>query len=241
MLAISFITGAASGARWSWGVVSLSLLLIAGYSSRLPLLAWLRHKRRDAIPWLAGYSLTVVLAALTILSHPQFQMLAICLILSGILFGLSLWFASQRLQRTVVGEFIGVAGLTLTAPIAYYSAVGNSIQRAVLLWLLNALFFGSSIFYVKMRLEQHRAERRAGGEHSISYRTHNAVYHAILVILLLLLWRVGWISFLAVFAFSPLLMRCWIQLRRVKLTVRQLGFSELAMSIGYALWLILFL
>lgn len=238
-MAISFFVGATYGKTWSWSIASLALLFSAGYCIRVPFLAWIQRKRRDAIPWFFGYLLLILLTGFTLLWHPQRQELLVTLVAASILFAVNLWLTARRMQRSVLGEFMGVIGLTFVAVLAYYAAEGTDARRALLLWLLNALYFGSSIFYVKLRVEQHVAERRSQQGGPIPYRRRSLVYHLCLLVCLVVLTLTHTTPPLIFLAFTPLLMRGWIQIRQVSLSIRQLGFCELGMGIAYAAGMVL--
>jgi hypothetical protein len=60
--------------------------------------------------------------------------------------------AFRRTERSIAVQLISVAGLTLTAPAAWYAATGRMDAKALWLWLLNALYFGGGVFYVKMHV-----------------------------------------------------------------------------------------
>ena len=61
----------------------------------------------------------------------------------------------QRRERTVSGELLGILVLTMSAPLAFYISRNELRADAFVLWLLNALYFGASVFYIKMRFSSH--------------------------------------------------------------------------------------
>ncbi len=56
-------------------------------------------------------------------------------------------------QRSFRNELAVVAALTLTGPAAYYTITDRLGTEGILLYFLNFLFFGSSVFYVKTKIE----------------------------------------------------------------------------------------
>jgi hypothetical protein len=56
-------------------------------------------------------------------------------------------------ERALATEVLGIAGLGLAGPATYYSATGSLDEQALLAWLLPTLFFGTSVFAVKLRVE----------------------------------------------------------------------------------------
>jgi hypothetical protein len=60
--------------------------------------------------------------------------------------------AFRKTGRSVAMQLLAVGGLTLTAPAAWYAGTGRLGTQALLLWLLNALYFAGGVFYVKMHV-----------------------------------------------------------------------------------------
>lgn len=74
------------------------------------------------------------------------------------------------------------------APGAYYVTSGNFDGTALVLWLLNSLFFGSSAFYVHTRIRA-LALRKAkwGWKDRLTYGGINVAYHFVMIGILVLL------------------------------------------------------
>ncbi|MCQ3976894.1 MAG: hypothetical protein DPW09_25990 [Anaerolineae bacterium] len=66
----------------------------------------------------------------------------------AVLLVFNLWLVSRRQELSVVGELVGIVGLALGAPMAYYVASGQLDGTAIALWFINALYFGGTVFYV---------------------------------------------------------------------------------------------
>jgi hypothetical protein len=60
--------------------------------------------------------------------------------------------ATRLEERSITSEALAICGLTLTAPAAYYVASGQWNEAAFWLWALSALYFASSVFYIKLRV-----------------------------------------------------------------------------------------
>ncbi len=105
------------------------------------------------------------------------------LLLFGIMeFGLFLFSVRTYLtreQRTFFNELTIVAALTLSGPAAYYSITHVLDAKALALYLLNFLFFGSSVFYVKMRIELLRTKGVWAGS-AAEARNMAVIYHILL-------------------------------------------------------------
>ena len=75
-----------------------------------------------------------------LIALPQFAWIAIPIAATFTLF---LW---KNRVRSVAGELVGICGLTLTAPLAHYAAVGEIQLLGLWLWALCILYFSSSVF-----------------------------------------------------------------------------------------------
>ena len=104
---------------------------------------------RRNLMWLAGYWVSSLLLfgwlyfACDLTALPQFLWIAIPIAAAFT------WFLWHSRVRSVAGELTGICGLTLTAPLAHYVAVGEVQHVGFWLWVLCILYFGSSVFFVK--------------------------------------------------------------------------------------------
>jgi YwiC-like protein len=146
----------------------------------------------------------------------------------------------KKLSRSVrmAAQIVGAIGLTATAPAAYMVTTGRFDTVAAALWLANWLFAGDQIHFVQLRI--HSARARGIGEklrHGRAFLAGQIGLAAALVLavnLRLLPW-------LAMLAFVPVFVRgiAWF-LRAVQpLTVRRLGWSELAQSVAFGVLLVM--
>lgn len=151
-----------------------------------------------------------------------------------------IYFTRHNSLRTVASEFVGILGLTLTAPLAHYVASGQIQPMGFLLWGLNVLYFGSSIFYVKAKVEQFRRCKLKSAEKGSSIKLTCAIYHLglLAVVTGLVMHRV--VPSISLLAFLPILVRgLWeIQKTQVRLNFRKVGLREVAYSIFFALTII---
>ncbi len=101
-----------------------------------------------------------------------------------LLFTVSVRTFLDREQRSFINELEIVAALTLTAPAAYYIVSGELNSIAAELFLMNFLFFGSSVFYVKMRIEFLKNKGKWEGEAKKALAM-TVGYHVFLVAILI--------------------------------------------------------
>ncbi len=137
----------------------------------------------------------------------------------------------NREQRSFFNELAIVAALTLSAPAAYYAISGTLDAKALILYLLNFLFFGSSVFYVKMRIEFLRTKGVWSGS-AASARNMAIVYHAVLLAVVLSVILHGHPEVLLFAGFVPMLAQVAIGLfsRRTKVNFTRLGVALILQS-----------
>jgi len=140
--------------------------------------------------------------------------------------------ATRREDRTILGEMMAIAGLTMTAPMAYYVAGGEFDQVAIWIWALSALYFISSVFYVKLRVYSLSARKEEARRRTF-WRC--ALYHSFLLVALVVFAITGKLNLFAIVAFAPVLGRTfWFMARPVnQINLRRLGFLEIAYSLVF--------
>ena len=140
--------------------------------------------------------------------------------------------AAKREDRKIFAEILAIAGLTMTAPAAYYVARGEWQAPAFWLWLLSAFFFISSVFYVRLRVNLISSRRQ--GEFKRAWR-RCASYHAVLLVSLSLLTASDRLSFFALAAFGPAITRaCWSLVKPGRqLNLKRLGLLEIVYSVVF--------
>ena len=137
--------------------------------------------------------------------------------------------ALRRTDRGIALQLAAVAGLTLTAPVAWYVATGSLGWPAWRLWLLNTLYFAGRVFYVKMHITaaiQRGASRLRLGAPTL-------VYHGVLAGLAACWWPVG-------LAFVPDVIHAFSGVARLTpvLRIKHLAWTEVAASVVFGLSLI---
>lgn len=237
-LALGWAVAGDFGSRGILFALASLALFFARYPLTLLFRAWLGRamsRPPQAGKWLALYSLASLGFILPLFYPYRLWWLLPMGALALALFLISLYMVKERQERTEFGEMIGIAGLTLAAPGAHYSALGLLEADALYLWFLCLLYFGASVFYVKMRV-RHRAlksEPPAGWRWQQGRDT--ALYHLALVPILLGLALAGRIPILAPLAFLPLLLKSLaaVALPNPGMSIRRVGFTELGHSLVF--------
>jgi hypothetical protein len=163
MLYAPLIVGVSQGQTIRLDVLALALAVTAVYGVRVPaasLLLGRQGERYLARLWLVGYALAAAIGALGLAGHPNRWRLLVVAAAGAFLFVVHFVLSVRREHRGAAAELLGVAGLSLTAPLGYLVAGGDSWSGAAVLWALHFAFFGSSVFYVKWRVAQLMASRR---------------------------------------------------------------------------------
>lgn len=219
--------------RLLWLVAAVTLLFMARESLALWLRAARQHRSSGRLP--AQMALQISLAAACggwlIGREQRFELLPLAAV-AALLFAAQAVQLRRREQRSIAAEIFAIVGLTSSAPAAYCVARGGFAAIAAWLWVVSALYFASSVFYVKLRVADLQV-RRAGGQRRL--RVATAVYHLALAgVVLALVLRHVFGSGLAL-AFAPILARtAWALWRPARtLSLRRIGVFEILYSLGF--------
>lgn len=234
MLYAPLVAGVIRGGNLRWDLIAVAAAVTAAYFARLPALAVINRGTRPgaATRWLAVCGTIVGLSALWLLWHPRRSALAVIALAGAALFVVHLALTMRREERTAPGELAGIGGLALSAPLGYAGAMGGSAAEAAVLWVLNWLFFGSSVFYVKWRVRRLLAERK--GVSSAGASRALIAYHAVgAVVLIALAWS-ALIPWRAIGAFAPLGLRYLLPLIVGRApTLTQVGVTEIVLAAAF--------
>ena len=229
MLYVPFAVGTLVAWTMSLRLLLLLLSVTFVFIARESLLAWWRSRSREredlkARRFMITYLLLAALFGMPMLVVYKLYWLAPIAVATLVLMSINAQQSVRREDRTIGGEMMAIAGLTLTAPAAYYVSLGAFDGTALWLWALCAVYFASSVFYVKLRV------------HTINPRC--ALYHSILLISLLLLAITGSLNASAIAAFSPVLIRSfWYLARPVRqINLRRVGWLEIVFSVVFLIF-----
>jgi len=147
-------------------------------------------------------------------------------------------FAGQALLKKLgrsmrmLSEIIGTIGLTASAPAAYYVITGKFGATAWMLWLANLIFAGNQIHYVQLRIHTAKVE---GLRAKLARGWLFAAGQLAMSLILVLACLRGFLPWLALVPFVPILFRGWIYFfqKPRPLVVRQLGWSELSQAVVF--------
>ena len=140
----------------------------------------------------------------------------------------------KKLGRNLrmLSEIVGTVGLTSSAPAAYYVVTGKFGATAWMLWLANLIFAGNQIHYVQVRIHTARAE---GVRAKLARGWAFAVGQVVMAGVVAFACLRGFMPWLALIAFVPILFRGWFYFFRkpAPLVVKRLGWSELGQAVVF--------
>ena len=240
MLYVPLAVGALVAWTPSFRLLLLFLSVTFVFIARESLLIWWRARSRgqknaEARRLMLSYlAFALVFGAPLLLVYRLYWFFAMGLA-AMVLLAFNAQQAVRREDRTIGGEIMAVAGLTLTAPAAYYSATGVFDITAVWIWALCTVYFASSIFYIKLRISTINPRMAEARRHS--WR-RCALFHGFLLISLLILSVTGSINLFALAAFSPVLIRSFWHLARPvrRINLRRAGWLEIIYSVVFLIF-----
>jgi hypothetical protein len=222
ILLVPFISAVAVAGVFNLPVVLLLGSILSFYIART---SWLKSDMRWTIRLLAVSGLLAVplLAVWRLWWLPVFAVVALPL-------------AARKTGHGLAMQLASIAGLTLTAPAAWYAATGHLDGRAAMLWVLNALYFVGGVFHVKMHLaaainrvplDAMRDRWRTG--------SRNLVYHVGAMAVVAGLSACGWVPAAVLAGFGLALGRAMVATMMLspKLRIKRLGWSEVVFSLVF--------
>jgi hypothetical protein len=144
----------------------------------------------------------------------------------------------RNAERGLLTELVGTAGLSLSAPVAWIAATGGFDSKGILVWALNAAFFCCGVLYVKSRL---RARRGLAGGGTANIADVTIAFHfAVVLFVVALVWWGGMAPMIVVpFVLATLRAKWGLANKRKAFALPRLGWSEVALSLVFAGFLIL--
>ncbi|MBS1788431.1 MAG: YwiC-like family protein [Acidobacteria bacterium] len=238
MVYVPFVLGVAVAGTVNLAVLLLLLATSALFISRESLLVWWRARKRGRQTQSATDSQRLLLIYLTVAALTGLPLMLVYKFYGLLLFGLLAaamlvlngWKATDFEDRTVQSELLAIAGMTMTAPAAYYVASGQWGPKTFWLWALSAAYFASSVFYVKLRVTGLHAKHPDDKQRA---RWQCVTYHGFLLVSLLALAITQSLSLFSLIAFAPVLARTAWSLGKPsnQLNLKQIGIAEIIYSL----------
>jgi hypothetical protein len=205
VLLVSLLTGTAAAQQWTETTTLALICAFCGFQAEHPLVVQTRQRKSlkpRLLLWGGVYGGIAAALALYLYWQSGAQFSPLLWIYGGAIAALMLDGVAvlYREQKSVVNEFVTFAAVCLTAPFVYIVTAGNLSAEAIGLWLLNTLFFSSSIFTVKLRkLKQ---------DESLSSAIQRLLlYHVVATVIVFGLYEFGILSLFTSLAFSIVLVK----------------------------------
>jgi len=250
LLLVPMVTAAGVAFRESSNVFPFVLLLTAALA-----LFWLRtplesllgisairaetKEERGSVAFVVLYlAIVAVLASSMLLWAGQNPLLWLIGAAAGVAFVAQTVLRKMGRHTRMLSEIVGTIGLTASAPAVYYVITGKLGITGWMLWLANLTFAGNQIHYVQIRIHT----CKLSGLHAklARARTFALGQLAMAAVLAATCW-LGWMPWLVLLAFVPLLLRGFYYFvqKPAPLRVRRLGWNELAQAIVFCVLFIM--
>ncbi len=246
MLIVPLAIGTAVAQTWRMPLWILLAAALGFYLMRSPLATLVKTRKRPSPAqsvlwrWTIIYGAVALLAGTTLIVEYHYWWLVPIGAFGVVLVVYHLWLVSRRKEMSLPGELSGIIGLAMGAPMAYYVATGRLDRIGWALWLINALYFGGTVFYVKLKVRQ---QPKLSPPPEIAVRLRVAApcltYHTLALAVAIALTMLSIAPHFLPWAFLPVFVKVWVgawqwQDRR-SLNLKRLGLVELAYSIVFAL------
>lgn len=239
MFLAPLVAGIGAGRVFSVDTLFLALAAFGFFLLRYPLMLAIKSRAPDAraqsLRWSAIYAvLTTAFGGALVLSSRLWLLLPFGLLGFGTL-GFYLWLAARRAEMSTLGEWIGILGLALSAPAAYLVATGVLDATAIALYVLNVLYFGGTVLYIKFKVRQQpRLTAKTWGEKLWAGRASIA-YHAIVIALVAVCIAFGFIPVLVSIAFIFPMCKVigGVLNQPTRLNIKRLGFIEAGFTLAF--------
>lgn len=162
MLLVPWIVGCGVARAWNRRELLLLLATLMFFLAQNQIMNWLRL-RFASVPNPAAmqrvrnlfliFSGVGILAVIPLLERYHLTGLVYFGLIAVVLTALSMMLVNRKMDRSLLGQFLAAAGLSLSAPLAYYVATGYYSRIGLELWGINFLFFLGGVFYVQMKID----------------------------------------------------------------------------------------
>lgn len=248
VLYVPLFVGAALAGAYTWNVFLLALSALGVFMSYVPVHALLRHRfvaplpeprLREAMTWSAiylGFGIAFMISLLV-----QGYWLLLLIGMPGAAAFLGTFALTRATGKTLLSDLVAVFGLSLSGLCSWYVVRAEVTTEALVVWLLNLLFFWCSVFYVHMKIRAATSKPEVPGMRwRWSVGALNVVYHLFVVALVVGLAVYRMTKLYAIVAFLPMVVHALlgtIKLSR-RVSFQRLGFLLLAQSVlfGVLLW-----
>jgi hypothetical protein len=250
MLLAPLLLGLVVAPAWHWRVLALVAAALGFFLVRQPLAMWVKTRKRASTNRAYLWRWTTIYGSLALLSGGWLVLgqglwwLPVIGLAGGLLLIFNLWLVSRRQEMSLVGELAGVVGLALGAPLTYYATSGQLDSTAAILGLINFLYFGGTVFYIKLKVRQQPrqpapnrvSERFVAAKACLAYQT---VALMLLILLVTLRQAPMLIPLVLIPAAIKTLYGAWRWQDKKSLSLIRLGVIEILHTIAFLILVVL--
>jgi archaellum biogenesis protein FlaJ (TadC family) len=249
MFAVPLIIGFTVGAQWQWRSMLLMVAALSLFLVRFPIDTLIKTRKRPQADrvWLMRWamiygSIAAVCGGWLIVIDRLYWLIPLGAV-GAVLLVYHWWLVERRQEMSVRGELAGIFGLALGAPLAYYVTTGVIDGTALGLWIVNALYFGGTVFYIKLKVRQQPKELAPD---RVSERLAKAkaclTYQSVVLTIVILLVALNGLPTLALLAFVPMTAKVLLGATRWQdrksLSLPRLGIIEIIHAVTFAVLII---
>lgn len=237
MLLLPYLIGLSLARNLNLESGLLLVALIALFSLNHTAKIHLRTRSSRALRWSILYSGVAAASGAPLLFLFKLDGLIVLGATAALPLLVHLYLFSKRLERTASGELLAIAGLTLAAPASLYTATSNLGLDAVILWLLVFLFFGESVFYVKMKVGDMRLKEPPKGlRDRLGRGKPTLAYYALLHSVVVSLVAMGFTPLPVILAYTPTTVKALegIFVVRRNQPIKRVGFLQVGNALLFS-------
>ncbi|MDP1675622.1 MAG: YwiC-like family protein [Bacteroidota bacterium] len=248
VLFVPMLIGVVYAGSFSINILLLACSALGIFLSYAPIHSVLREfsgisqgneKVRASIIWAIIYVFAGILFIIPLFLQGYYHLIAFAVLGATSFFGN--YFLTIKIQKSIVSDLIAIAGLTLSAPSAYYIATGLFDVNGAVLWILNFLFFGCSVFYVHMKIKVSALKKdRLPLREKLTLGKLNILYHLFVVSVVIILSLYHYTPLTATLAFVPMFVHAIYGTMNLSGSIKfkKLGILLLAQSILFGVVLV---
>jgi hypothetical protein len=200
VLFVSFLTGAAAAQHWTWTTTLALICAFFGFQAEHPLVLQIRQRTSLKPRFLFWGGLYGAIASITAvylyLRAPMVGWIYLAAILALIVDAIAVFY---RQQKSILNEGLTFAAVCLSAPFAYAATTGTLSLLVMGVWVVNGLYFASSIFAVKLRKLKTMSVAPGVVYHLLAAMLIGSLYYlAVIPLLSLLAWAIAPFKFFLV-------------------------------------------
>mgnify|MGYP006431908297 CR=1 FL=1 len=157
----------------------------------------------------------------------------------SILLAIHTYLISNKKEMSIFGELLGIAGLTLGGTAVHVIFAGSITSLSLLLWFVNILYFGSTVFFVKLKLRTHPKIKKPMNQKEKLNIGFLALLAGLIPFIIFPMMGIYRYAYPFSFALIKILLGVFMWNPGEKLKPIQIGIVESVLSIIFLIWAII--